>query len=109
MTITKSLTAVFVGVGLTASGLLLGQTLADSGSSSTPAPAAVTTKAVQTAFDASVAPQAAERAGLLQQCIAGQQSAEAAAHYRATAAAHPEHAAHISPDCTIQVPQVGQP
>ena len=108
MTITKSLSAVFVGTGLLASGLLLGQTWADGGSAPPPAPAPASTDAVQTPVDA-IALRAADRAALLQLCIAGRQSAEAAAYYREAAAAHPEHAARIGPDCTIRSPQAYEP
>ena len=106
MTITKSLAVVFVGAGLTASLLLLGQTWADTGSS--PAPAPASTAAYSVSVDA-IAPQAADRAALLQLCIAGQGSAEALAHYRQAAAAHPADAVHIGPDCTIVLPPIVGP
>jgi hypothetical protein len=107
-TITKSLGVVFVGAGLAASGLLLGQTWAESSSSPAPAPVPASTPAVSPSADA-IPEQAAALAVLRHLCLAGQDSAQASAYYVQVAAAHPTESAQIGPDCAIVAPPVARP
>jgi hypothetical protein len=108
MTITKSLSIVFVGAGLTASGLLLGQTWREGTSAPAPAPVTASTQAASVSTDA-IPQQAAALAILRHLCIAGQDSAESSAYYLQVAAAYPTESVQIGPDCEILTPPVARP
>lgn len=95
MRITRTVAVVAVGVGMTASGLLLNDAW------SNPAPTVVPSATTTPLPTDAVAIHAANRAALVMLCEAGLSDPAAQATYRATAAAHPDIAAGIGNDCSL--------
>jgi hypothetical protein len=84
-----------VTIGLAASGIVFSQAWSDP---ATPGP--VPTSSSTSSLDAAVA-KAAAKAGLVTMCERGQLDSDAESTYEATAAAHPDLAGDIGPDCRI--------
>jgi len=84
-----------VAIGLAGSGLVFSQAWSNPAS-----PRPVPASSSNVSLDAVVA-KAADKAGLVMMCERGRLDPTAESTYQATAAAHPDLAADIGPDCRI--------
>ena len=96
MTITRIASSVAVALGLVGGGVLVGQARSDP----TPVVSAPVTPPTSPSADALVV-RAADKAGLLMMCEAGQRDNAANASYRAAAASHPDLSQDIGQDCRL--------
>jgi hypothetical protein len=95
MKVTHGIATVIVGVGITASGVLLSQAW---GGASEPQTSNVPALQAPAPMGAIVA-QAADRAALVQMCLDGLHDADTAARFTAAVAAHPALAVGIDANC----------
>ena len=99
MRVARIVTIAAIGIAALPGSFLASQTLADADSTQPSTPPATT---AQVSLD-TVATQAAAEAALVQMCRDSQHNPDARTRYATTAAAHPETAQQIGPDCVLVI------